>query len=145
MEHEPFEVSEARIKLSTNSSWEGFISMRRNKTFDDLMDSIKELYDKKNHDYADKNNPYSNFEFAVSVINLFNNPVDQVFACMIGIKLDRLGQLLSGKTPNNESIEDTMRDLTTYCGIWTARYIDGKKPIKFVDQKTGEIFELDRK
>ena len=95
-----------------------------NKTFNNLMDSIKELHAKKNHDYASDDNPYSNFEFAAHLVSEFNNPVDQVFAGIIGIKLARLGQLLSGKKPNNESAEDTMRDLTTYCGIWTARRIN---------------------
>ena len=94
------------------------------KTFNDLMDEIKELHNKKNHDYANNDNPYSNFEYAANLVSDFKDPVDQVFASIIGIKLARLGQLLSGKTPNNESIQDTLRDLTCYCGIWTARYID---------------------
>lgn len=89
------------------------------------MDSIKELHEKKNHDYASDNDPYSNFEYAASLLVGFTDPVDQVFVAIIGIKLARLGQLLGqGKEPNNESVEDTMRDLTTYCGIWTARRID---------------------
>jgi hypothetical protein len=92
-----------------------------NETFNKLMDEIKELHNRKNHDYASDDNPYSNFEFAAKIVEQFTNPVDQTFACMIGIKLARLGQLLGkGKEPNNESVRDTMRDLTTYCGIWTA-------------------------
>lgn len=102
----------------------------KNKTFNDLMDSIKELHDKKNHDYASENNPYSNFEFASLLIREFTDPVDQSFACLIGVKLARLGQLLSGKEPNNESVEDTMRDLTTYCGIWAAWRIDNQKRLE---------------
>ena len=146
MDHEPFEVSEARIKLGVEDSWEGFIPMGRNKTFNNLMDSIKELHDKKNHDYANEDNPYSNFEFASLLIREFTNPVDQSFACLIGIKLARLGQLLSGKEPNNESVEDTMRDLTTYCGIWAAYMKDlsfpGSKTYKHWDKTldmTGKI------
>lgn len=93
--------------------------MPRNKTFDNLMDEIKELHSKKNHDYAADNNPYSNFEFSAQLVAQFTNPVDQVFAGIIGIKIARLGQLLGqGKKPNNESVRDSMRDLTTYCGIW---------------------------
>jgi len=104
-----------------------------NKTFNDLMEGIKELHDKKNHDYASDQNPYSNFEYAANLVMDFTDPVDQVFVAIIGIKLARLGQLLGkDKIPNNESVEDTMRDLTTYCGIWTARYIDNK-PRTFKD------------
>lgn len=96
------------------------------------MDGIKELHDKKNHDYAEESNPYSNFEYSANLLAMFKDPVDQAFAGRIGDKLARLGQLLSGKEPNYESIRDTMIDLTTYCGIWTARYID-TKPRTFED------------
>lgn len=83
------------------------------------MDEIKELHDRKNSDYASDTNPYSNFEFSAKIVEQFTSPVDQVFAGIIGIKIARLGQLLGvGKSPKNESIRDTMRDLTTYCGIW---------------------------
>lgn len=98
----------------------------KNPAFNNLMDSIKELHDKKNHDYATEDNPYSNFEVAALLVNLFTDSVDQVFAGRIGDKLARLGQLLSGKEPNFESVEDTMKDITTLCAIWTARYIDYK-------------------
>ena len=116
-----------------------------NQTFNNLMDSIKELHDKKNHDYANKNNPYSNFEFASLLIREFTDPVDQAFVCLIGVKLARLGQLLSGKEPNNESVEDTMRDLTTYCGIWAARRIDNRsKIVSSYEMIPGEIIEIDK-
>lgn len=93
----------------------------RNETFNSLLDDIKELHNAKNHDYAQDGNPYSNFEFAALIVREFTDPVDQVFATMIGVKLARLGQLMGhGKVPNNESITDSLRDLTTYCGIWTA-------------------------
>lgn len=91
----------------------------RNKVFNKLMDEIKELHDKKNQDYAEDDNPYSNFEYAAHLTKQFSDSVDQVFASIIGIKIARLGQLLGrNKNPKNESVRDTMRDLTTYCGIW---------------------------
>jgi len=104
----------------------------KNQTFNDLFDSIKELHDKKNHDYA--------FEFAAQLVKLFTDPVDQVFAGRIGDKLARLGQLLSGKEPNFESVEDTMRDITCLAGIWTAWRMDHKMDHKF-DADPGIIFE----
>lgn len=33
---------------------------------------------------------------------------------LIAVKVARLGQLLNGKTPNNESIDDTIVDLANY-------------------------------
>jgi len=98
----------------------------RNPTHAKLMDEIKELHDRKNSDYAQKGNPYSNFERAALLAAMFKDPIDQVFATLIGVKLARLGQLLSSEKqlPKNESIEDSFKDLTNYCGIWTARYLD---------------------
>lgn len=102
----------------------------KNKTFDELMDGLKELHAKKNSDYASDDNPYSNFEFSAHLVSQFTDPVDQVFAGIIGIKIARLGQLLGkGKTPKYESVDDTMRDLTNYCGIWTSMRRDRQKPI----------------
>ena len=106
-------------------SFQGVTRKMKNKTFDELMDGLKELHAKKNSDYASDDNPYSNFEYAASLLVGFTNPVDQVFVAIIGIKLARLAQLLgTDKIPNNESIQDSMRDLTNYCAIWTSRYID---------------------
>lgn len=92
-----------------------------NPTFLRLVDEMADLHHRKNADYARDDNPYSNFEFAAAIAAEFTDPVDRVFATMLGIKLARLGQLLgAGKVPNNESADDTMRDLTVYAAIWTA-------------------------
>jgi len=103
----------------------------KNQTFNTLMDNIKDLHAAKNHDYADENNPYSNFEFAAKLVEQFTDPVDQVFAAIIGIKIARLGQLSSGKLPNFESRYDTQIDLPTYCGIWTAYITDRDRAEQF--------------
>ena len=97
----------------------------RNTTVDELYDSLKELHNEKNHDYAADDNPYSNFEYAALLSENFTDPIDRVFAVIIGIKLARLTQLLGqGKTPKFESMIDTLKDLTNYCGIWTGYYMD---------------------
>lgn len=97
----------------------------RNKTFDNLMEELCELHERKNSDYAADDNPYSNFEFAANVVSQFTEPIDQVFACMIAIKLARLGQLLGqGKTPLNESVRDSLRDQTVYTALWTCYHTD---------------------
>jgi len=98
----------------------------KNKTFNNILDEMRELHDKKSSDYASDSNLYSNFEFAAHLVSQFSDPVDQVFVCLIGIKIARLGQLLSGKKPKNESVEDSLRDLPTYCTIWASYHKDKK-------------------
>ena len=99
-----------------------------NKTLTKLLDDIKELHERKAHDYSKESDPYSNFKFAALLVAEFSNPVDQVFASLIGVKISRLSQLLGGKEPNNESIEDSFKDLTTYCALWTSHYVDTHQP-----------------
>lgn len=82
---------------------------------------MNEVHIKKNNDYANDQNPFSNFEMSASLVSWFTDPIDQVFVALIGTKLSRLSELLtSGKTPNNESVDDTFLDLTNYCGLWAA-------------------------
>ena len=69
----------------------------------------------KANDYADETNVYSNFEGAA---RLANSTVDEVFHVLIGIKMERLRQLMSGKEPNHESIEDTLMDAANYLALW---------------------------
>lgn len=93
------------------------------KHFLELLDEMKEVHIKKSHDYAQDENPFSNFTYAAEVLKPFKNPIDQVFAGIIGIKLARLAELLSsGKTPSNESIADTFVDLANYSALWGAYY-----------------------
>lgn len=82
------------------------------------METIRTLHDRKNHDYATKGNPYSNFEFAARLVEGFRDPLDQVFAALVGIKIARLQELTAGKAPNYESVQDTRRDLANYACLW---------------------------
>ena len=99
------------------------------KHFHELLKTMGDIHNKKSHDYAQKDNPFSNFERAAELVKWFNNPIDQVFAGIIGIKLARLAELSNGKTPNNESIDDTRIDLSNYCVLWTAYHQWIKEPI----------------
>ena len=90
------------------------------KHFHELLQTMGQIHDKKSHDYAQKDNPFSNFERAAELVRWFTSPIDQVFAGIIGIKLARLAELSNGKTPNNESIDDTRIDLANYCVLWAA-------------------------
>jgi len=97
--------------------------LAHNPKYDKVLERIKALHDRKNHDYAQDSNPYSNFEYASRVIEPFikdrYNNINIVFATMIGIKLARLAEL-QGKDPLNESVRDTFDDLANYAAIWAS-------------------------
>ena len=76
------------------------------------------LVEGKASDYAEDDNVYSNFEFAASAAGI---TVEQSFLNLIGVKVARLQQLIGNdKTPNNESIDDTLLDLMNYAGLLKA-------------------------
>ena len=89
----------------------------RNPTFNAILDEMAALHDSKNHDYADNDNPYSNFEGAAKIAGV---TVPEVFQVMVGIKVERMRQLTSGKQPNHESLADTRRDAAVYLILWEA-------------------------
>jgi hypothetical protein len=92
-----------------------------NPKFDAILQRMADIHDKKSEDYASAANRYSNFEFAASCAAQFSDPLDQVFATLIGVKLARLGELCGkGKTPNHESIQDTRIDLSNYAALWAS-------------------------
>jgi hypothetical protein len=93
-----------------------------------LLHELDELHDRKNNDYAQDENPYSNFEEAAQFAAGFTG-VDAVFAVLIGIKMARLRELTrSAKTPNNESIADTRKDLAMYGVLWASFHTHGTPP-----------------
>jgi hypothetical protein len=90
-----------------------------NPKYDAVIRRITALHTKKSQDYAQDANKYSNFEYAAGVGERFTDPVDRVFATMIGIKLARIAELrASSKTPQNESLRDSFDDLANYAVIW---------------------------
>lgn len=108
------------------------------KHFHELLQVMASIHDQKNHDYAQEENPFSNFERASELVKWFTSPIDQVFAGIIGIKLARLAELSNGKTPNNESIDDTRIDLSNYCVLWAALYkwkLNQEELVKFIDKQ----------
>jgi hypothetical protein len=104
--------------MSTNAG-----GRMRNEVFHTLLQKMGELHDKKSHDYADTaaGNFYSNFEQAARVGGC---SVDTVFRVLIGVKLARLDELLKGKTPHHESIDDSLLDLACYSTLWASWRID---------------------
>jgi hypothetical protein len=94
--------------------------MAKSPKFTALLAEMAQLHDKKNADYAKDGDPFSNFREAAEVARGFTGK-DAVYAALIGVKLARLRELLSsGKAPNNESVDDTRRDLAMYAALWAA-------------------------
>lgn len=91
-------------------------------TFYALLGEMEITHDKKSHDYASNNKPYGNYEFAGQVACMFSHsPQDAGFAGRLAEKIYRLANLESGgKTPMNENIEDTERDIAVIATLWMA-------------------------
>jgi hypothetical protein len=89
----------------------------RNPKFDAHLETMRAIHDAKNADYASDGNPYSNFEIAATVAGC---SVDTVFRTLIGVKLARLNELLGGKEPKHESIDDSVLDLSVYAALWAS-------------------------
>lgn len=106
-----------------------------NPKFNSLLAKMQALHDRKNNDYASSGNPYSNFEFAARVSEIFTDPVDKVFATLIAVKMARIAELTgAGKTPSNESLQDSRVDLSNYATIWTSYYEENPNEQKVVDE-----------
>src|SRR5688572_8691044 len=98
-------------------------------TYAKIMQDAMALHERKAHDYAADNDKYSNFTRAAEIVSWFKEPIDQVFACLIAIKLARTAELRNGKSPNNESIRDTDVDRVNYEALWGA-YHDSLSSVK---------------
>jgi len=95
-----------------------------------LLEQIKTIHEKKSQDYSAGGN-YENFIRSALVASWFKNDSDKAFVVLIATKLARLATLLnSGKDPNNESIDDSFLDLTTYCALWASFQKERNKPIE---------------
>lgn len=79
-------------------------------TLNVFHDKMRDLLTKKGEDYAEVDDLLSNFKKVAAITE--SNPLD-ITVTTLGLKIVRLGNLL-GKTPNNESIEDTLLDLANY-------------------------------
>jgi hypothetical protein len=93
----------------------------------ELFDSCAELSMSKRQDYT--NNPiadaHENFKRTAELISWFKHDQDKAYVNHIATKLARLSSLLNTeRVPNNESIEDSFRDLINYCGLWAERRLN---------------------
>ena len=89
-----------------------------NQDFINLLDEMKEIHEKKAHDYAKETDPYSNFRESAQTAG---TNVETTFFVLIGTKISRLRNLIaSGKNAKNESLIDSAKDLTVYCALLTS-------------------------
>jgi hypothetical protein len=98
--------------------------------FIDLLEQSKAIHLKKNADYASAANPFSNFERSALLMQWFKDPIDKSFVNLIGTKLARIAELSDGRSPNNESLDDSFLDLLTYVGLWGAYVKKQRNQIK---------------
>ena len=112
--------------------------MADNPRFDRFIEIAQETHRTKNHDYAEDSNPYSNFEFAAQYAGV---PVNTVFDVMIGIKQARLLVLRRGKSPQNESLQDSEKDLAIYAMLRASYNLPEQPELKIDD---AILFQLGR-
>ena len=88
--------------------------------FQQAINTIIEIHNKKAKDYSEESDPFSNFKTAASMAGV---DVAVVFDTLIGIKQARLINLRGEKTPLNESIADTILDRAVYSVLAYAYYL----------------------
>lgn len=93
------------------------------KFFNDFTEKMGNIMLSKGDDYAGADR-LSNFKLTGAIMKQ-----DPEISCLqqMANKVVRLGELLSGKTPKNESIDDSLLDLANYT-ILLAMIREDKKP-----------------
>lgn len=86
------------------------IHSQRSVLLGEVHDKMKSVLDSKSADYAN-NDVLSNFKLAGNICGI--TPEQQCLS-LIATKVARLGVLLESGDPKNESIEDSILDLTNY-------------------------------
>jgi len=91
------------------------------ETFKDCFEIMK----KKNHDYSQEGNPFSNFELQGFVAGVIP---ERTFLMALGTKMARLRELVGreDKAKVDESLDDTIKDMINYA-VLLAGYIKSKK------------------
>ena len=94
-----------------------------------ILEEMAETHDRKSHDYASNKDPFANYHFAGKLALLFSHSEqDAGFVGRIAEKLYRLANLeKSQKTPLNESIEDTEKDICVIVALWMASRRERRK------------------
>jgi hypothetical protein len=98
---------------------------QQSEKFYELLNEMKQIHDRKRHDYAKKDDVLSNFRTS----ELAGIPAWQGVAIRIGDKFSRLMSFVKkGKLKvQDESIKDTLIDLANYALICAILYDEDKK------------------
>jgi hypothetical protein len=75
-----------------------------------LLAEIAELHSSKSHDYTPAEDPLANFHRSERI----GVPAWKGALVRMGDKWGRIEQLANGKSPKNESLRDSLRDLAVY-------------------------------
>lgn len=103
--------------------------------FNNFVDTQKGILFKKSKDYATDVDVLSNFKLAGSICQL---TPEQNCLSLIATKVARLGVLLQGKIPNNESIQDSVLDLANYAVLLDMIISESKE---FIKNESGSVLE----
>lgn len=96
-----------------------------NNFFERKVTEMRETLLKKGNDYAGDADRLDNFKAAAHICD-----IDPETTCLnlMAVKINRLSNLLtSSRTPNNESLEDTRKDLLCYAMLLNAIGEDKKQ------------------
>jgi len=89
---------------------------------EDLLLDVVEILPSKGADYAGVDTPLWNLEFAAEVVALAQeheiSTKDQIMLTQVAVKLGRIINLLTQWDVNNESMEDSFKDLIGYLTLW---------------------------
>ena len=100
------------------------IKTERKKFYEFVEGFYKQAFDiikKKNDDYSQESNPFSNFEFTALASGI---KTEQVFLMQIANKLARLRECLDKPVSVlDETLTDTLQDTMNYC-VLLAGYIN---------------------
>ena len=89
-----------------------------------LYEDAFEIMQKKNADYSQEDNPYSNFEFCAIAAGI---TVEQVFLVQLADKLARLRECVDKPVAVvDETLIDTLKDMPNFCAL-LAGYINKKE------------------
>ena len=104
------------------------IKMTQEKQIDLLVQFHKDKMEtliSKGKDYASKDDILSNFKNSGAIVGVSK---ERQILSLIATKVARLGNLLDNKdNPNNESIEDTVKDLSGYVDLMYCAFKENQK------------------
>lgn len=98
----------------------------------ELLQKGLSILDGKSHDYSQKRNAFSNFEFTGMVLDFAEiagvEGADLAFLSLISTKLARMialrGRASENAQPKNETLVDTCIDIANYAALWGAYVVD---------------------